>query len=399
MPWEESSQMNEKAKFIARLLEGEKMSHLCSEFNISRKTGHKLRNRYEEEGPIGLYEKSRAPKRKANLINPLLEKVILKIKKEKPHWGAGKIREIFIRRHSDIYPPAKSTFHAIFERQGLVKKRRKRMNKYKAKGTSLGIAKEPNDLWCADFKGEFYLSGSPRKYCYPLTISDSVSRYLISCEALESTKAETSFPVFERAFKEYGLPEVIRTDNGTPFSSPMGLFGLSALSVYWLRLGIKIERIRPGHPEENGRHERMHRTMKKEATKPSGVNFLQQQEKFDNFVDEYNKERPHEALNMKTPAEMYKASIREYKGLPEISYPLHEQQRWVSKNGSLRISRKANVYISMALIGQPVGLTEVDDGIWKVTFMDYDIGCFDEDSYKLAPLENPLEKVLPMSPV
>jgi len=399
MPWKESNKMNEKAKFIARLLEGEKMSHLCSEFNISRKTGHKIRNRYEEEGPVGLYEKSRAPKRRANLISPLLEKVILKIKKEKPHWGAGKIREVFIRRHSDVYPPAKSTFHAIFERQGLVKKRRRRVNKYQAKGTSLCIAKAPNDLWCADFKGEFHLSGSPRKYCYPLTISDSVSRYLISCEALESVKAEASFPVFERAFKEYGLPEVIRTDNGVPFSSPMGLFGLSALSVYWLRLGIKIERIRPGHPEENGRHERMHRTMKKEATKPSGANFLQQQEKFDNFVDEYNKERPHEALNMKTPSEVYKTSIREYKGLPEVSYPLHEQQRWISKNGSLRISRKATVYISMALAGQPVGLTEVDDGIWKVTFMDYDIGCFDEDSYKLAPLENPLEKVLPMSSV
>ena len=399
MPWEESSKMNEKTKFIARLLEGEKMSYLCSEFNISRKTGYKLRNRYEKEGLVGLYEKSRAPRRRANLISPILEKVILKIKKEKLHWGAGKIREIFIRRHSEVYPPSKSTFHAIFERHGLVKKRKRRGNGFKATGTWLSTPKEPNDLWCADFKGEFHLSGSSRKYCYPLTISDSVSHYLISCEALESIKSETSFPVFERAFKEYGLPKVIRTDNGVPFSSPGGLFGLSSLSVYWLRLGIKIERIRPGHPEENGRHERMHRTMKKETTKPAGVNFLQQQERFDNFIEEYNKERPHEALKMKMPSEVYRSSVREYKGLPEISYPLHEQQRWVSRNGSLRISKKASVHISMALAGQPVGLTEVDDGIWTVTFMDYDIGCFDEDSYKFTPLENPLEKLLPISSV
>ena len=400
MPWKESCKMDERMKFITRLQEGEKMSHLCAEFGIFRQTGHKFLNRYKVEGIEGLKDKRRTPIRKARLTEPNIEGVILKLKKEKPHWGAAKIREIFIRRYSEIKPPVKSTFHAIFERHGLVKRRRKRGNGFKAKGTWLSVPKEPNDLWCADFKAEFLLSrSSPRRYCYPLTISDSVSRYLFSCEALESVKIDTSFSVFERVFREYGLPLAIRTDNGVPFSSALGLFGLSTLSVWWLRLGIKIERIRPGHPEENGRHERVHRTIKKETTKPPGTNFLQQQEKFDVFIDEYNKERPHEGLKMKTPTEVYKASNREYKGLPELGYPFHEQEKRITVRGDIVLSRNRRVFISIVLANQPVGLTEVDDGIWKVTFMDYDIGCFDEDSYKFVPLDNPLEKLSMMSPV
>ena len=217
--------MDEKMKFIARLVDGEKMTRLCAEFNISRKTGHKLWNRYQEEGPLGLCDKSRTPLRKANTLNPLMEKAILKIKRQKSHWGAAKIRETFIKRHPNIKPPATSTFHAVFERHALVKRRKKARGRYKATGTFLSNPQKPNDLWCADFKGECLLAGGrPRKYCYPLTISDSVSRYLISCEALESVKSEGAFPVFERAFKEYGLPEAIKTDNGVPFSSPVGLF-------------------------------------------------------------------------------------------------------------------------------------------------------------------------------
>ena len=202
MPWRESCKMDERMKFIGRLQDGEKMSHLCVEFGISRQTGHKFLNRYKKEGIEGLKDKRRSPFRKAHLTDPNIERVILKLKKEKPHWGAAKIREIYIRRYSDIKPPAKSTFHAIFDRNGLVKKRKKRGHGFKATGTWLSTPKEPNDLWCTDFKGEFLLSGGrPRKYCYPLTISDCVSRYLISCEALESVKISSSFPVFERAFK------------------------------------------------------------------------------------------------------------------------------------------------------------------------------------------------------
>jgi len=373
------------------------MSRLCAEFGISRQTGHKFLNRYRKEGIEGLKDKRRVPLRKAHLTDSNIERVILKLKEKKSHWGAAKVREIFMRRYPDIKPPAKSTFHVIFERHGLVKKRRKRGSGFKVTGTLLSTPKEPNDLWCADFKGEFLLSGrSPRRYCYPLTISDSVSRYLLGCEALESVKTDTSFPVFERVFKEHGLPKAIRTDNGIPFSSVLGLFGLSVLSVWWLRLGIKIERIRPGHPEENGRHERIHRTLKKETTKPPGANFLQQQEKFEYFMSEYNKERPHEGLKMKTPAEVYKISSQEYKGLPDVEYPFHKQEKRVTVRGDIVLSRNRRVFISIVLANQPVGLTEVDDGIWKVTFMDYDIGCFDEDSCKFTPLDNPLEKLSTM---
>ena len=394
MPWRESCKMDERMKFIARLQEGEKMSHLCAEFGISRQTGHKFLNRYRKEGVEGLKDKRRVPLRKAHLTDPKIEDTILKLKEKKSHWGAAKIREIFMRKYPDIKPPAKSTFHAIFERHGLVKKRRKRGSGFKATGTWLSTPKEPNDLWCADFKGEFLLSGrSPRRYCYPLTISDSVSRYLLGCEALESVKTDTSFSVFERVFKEYGLPRAIRTDNGVPFSSVLGLFGLSVLSVWWLRLGIKIERIRPGHPEENGRHERIHRTIKRETTKPPGTNFLQQQEKFEYFMREYNKERPHEGLKMKTPAEVYKTSSQEYKGLPDVEYPFHEQEKRITVRGDIVLSRNRRVFISIVLANQLVGLTEVDEGIWKVTFMDYDIGFFDEDSCKFTPLDNPLEKL------
>lgn len=394
MPWRESCKVKERMKFMILWESKEKMSHLCEEFGISRQTGYKFLNRYKQEGFKGLQDQRRTPFRKAHLTDPKVEGEILRLKQEKLHWGAGKIREIFKRRHPNIKLPAKSTFHAIFERHGLVKKRRKRRNGFKAAGTWLSTPQQPNDLWCADFKGEFLLSGSrPRRYCYPLTISDSVSRYLLGCKALESVKMDTSFPVFERAFKEYGLPKAIRTDNGTPFSSALGLFGLSALSVWWLRLGIKIERIRPGHPEENGRHERVHLTLKRETTKPPGTHFLQQQKKFNHFVNEYNQERPHEGLKMKTPAEVYKTSVREYKGLPDVEYPFHEKEKRITSRGDIILSKTKRVFISMALAHQPVGLTEVDDGIWKVRFMDYDIGCFDENSCKFAPLDNPLEKV------
>ena len=391
MPWKESSIMDERTKFISKLIQGEKMTHVCTEFGISRKTGHKLWNRYQSEGFTGIGDKSRAPHRRVRLTPVLVEKAILGLKKEKLHWGAAKIREIFKQKYAGVKTPARSTFHAIFERHGLVKRRKKR-TKPKLTGTWLSTPQEPNDLWCADFKGEFLLTGRPKRYCYPLTISDSVSRYLISCEALESVKTSMSFPVFEEAFKEYGLPSAIRTDNGNPFSSSCGLFGWSVLSVWWLRLGIKIERIRPGHPEENGRHERIHRTLKMESTKPSANSILQQQEKFDEFVNEYNKERPHEALKMKTPGNIYKPSGRKYKGLPDLHYPLHDKEKVITSRGSLILPGKNNVFVSAVLASQPVGLTELDDEVWKITFMDYDLGYFDCESYQFTPLEYPPRK-------
>lgn len=387
--------MDEKLKFVARLLEGEKMAELCRQFGISRKTGYKIWNRYQQTGMQAMTDRSRRPYRQANQLPFQVEKLIVRMKKTRPHWGAPKIRELLIRKYPDIRPPAKSTVHAVLDRHGLVKRRKKR--RYKAQGTYLGPAKRANDLWCADYKGEFLLGN--RRYCYPLTISDFSSRYLISCEALETTKERYAFRVFERAFKEYGLPRAIRTDNGVPFSSCHAIFGLSRLSVWWLRLGIKIERIKPGHPEQNGRHERLHLTLKREATKPAGDNTLQQQEKFDRFMKEYNEQRPHQSLDMKYPAEVYRVSERPYKGLSELEYPLHDKTVIVTYCGRICIGGR-KISLSQVFAGQAVGIREVDDKIWQVSFMEYDLGYFDEQVGRVEPGDNPFgTKVLPMSSV
>src|SRR5882724_11787449 len=235
------------------------------------------------------------------------------------------------------------------------------------------------------------------RYCYPLTVSDYSSRYLLLCEALESNREQLAFPAFERLFHERGLPRAIRSDNGVPFASPHGLFQLSKLSVWWLRVGISIERIRPGHPQQNGRHERMHLTLKKEATRPAGANILQQQAKFDAFLEEFNHERPHEALAMKCPAEVYSASIRTYTGLPDIDYPLHDKTIVVTRCGRICLGKK-RINISIVLAGQKLGVKEVDDGIWLASFMHYDLGYFDLEQKTLQPLDNPFgARLSPMS--
>ncbi len=395
MPWKECNRVDERIKFVARLLDGEKMSHLCQEFGISRKTGYKLYERYKDCGLVGLTDRSRKPQRYAKQLPFQVEKAILQIKQDKPTWGAPKIREVLLRKYPEIAPPAKSTVHAVLARHGLVVSPKKRS--YKAQGTGLAEAYQPNDLWCADYKGEFQLGN--KRYCYPLTISDYSSRYLLACEGLETTKELYAFTVFERVFKEFGLPKRLRTDNGVPFSSPHALFGLSKLSVWWLRLGIAIERIEPGHPQQNGRHERMHLTLKKEATKPAGLNFLQQQAKFDAFIQAYNHERPHQALAMQYPAEVYRASVRQYQGLPEVEYPLHDKTITVTECGRICLKGK-KINFSVVFSGQNVGVKEVEDSIWLVSFMQYDLGYFDEQTCKLEPLDNLFgPKVLPMSSV
>ena len=387
--------MEERLRFVARLLDGEKMAGLCREFGISRKTGYKIFNRYKDCGLEGLTDRSRRPYRHANQLPFQIEKLIIQIKKEFPSWGAPKIRERLRRIYPDVHTPAISTVHAVLDRHGLVKHRRKR--RYKAKGTTLSRPNNPNELWCADYKGEFMLTD--RRYCYPLTITDFASRYLFACDALSTTKEVYAFTVFERAFKDFGLPKAIRTDNGIPFSSPNALWGLSKLSVWWLRLGINIERIKPGNPQQNGRHERMHLTLKMEATKPAGDNFLQQQAKFDDFIDYYNNVRPHQALGMKYPTELYTTSDRPYRGLDELDYPFHDKIITVTRCG--RICFKGQkVNLSSVFAGQNVGIKEVADRIWLVSFMQYDLGFFDHETCRLESVENPFRaKVLPMSPV
>jgi putative transposase len=387
--------MDERLRFVARLLDGEKMARLCREFEISRKTGYKIFSRYKGCGVEGLTDRSRRPYRHARQLPFQIEKAILQLKQEYPSWGAPKIRERLRRKHSEIQCPAISTVHAILDRHGLVRRRRRRL--YKAQGTALSRPCSPNDLWCADYKGEFMLAD--RRYCYPLTISDFASRYLISCEALENTKGLFAFSVFEQVFKDFGLPRAIRTDNGTPFASANSLFGLTRLSVWWLRLGIDIERIKPGHPEQNGRHERMHLTLKQEATKPAAKNFLQQQGRFDQFIQTFNHERPHAALNMRCPAEIYCASPRPYNGLPELEYPFHDRTITVTRCGRICMGQ-LKINLSQAFAGQKVGVKQVEEKIWLVSFMRYDLGFFDHETCRIESAANPFAaKVLPMSPV
>jgi len=385
MPWKERSVMDERMRFVIRLKDGESMASLCREFEISRKTGYKILDRYEESGLEGLSDRARRPFRYANQLPEQVEAAIVAAKREKPNWGARKIRERLLRSfRSEIKVPACSTIHAILDRHGLIT--RARRSRTKAQGTPLSAGLTPNDLWCVDYKGEFKLGN--KSYCYPLTVTDHASRYLLLCEAMESTKERLAFTAFEGLFRERGLPEAIRSDNGLPFASPNALFNLSKLSVWWLRLGISIERIKPGHPQQNGRHERMHLTLKKEATRPAGANILQQQAKFDIFVEEFNNERPHEALSMKYPAEIYTASPRPYQGIPEPEYPFHDRTIMITCCGRLCLYRK-KINITRSLAGQAVGIKEVDDGIWLVSFMQYDLGYVDLEEKTLQPLENP----------
>jgi transposase InsO family protein len=394
MPWKESSVMDERIRFVIRLKDGESMASLCREFGISRKTGYKIFERYEECGLEGLTDRARRPHRYANQLPEQVEAAIVAAKREKPSWGARKIRERLLRRlPSEVKVPARSTIHAILDRHGLVT--RARRSRTHTEGTSLSAGLTPNSLWCTDYKGEFKLGN--QRYCYPLTVTDHASRFLLLCEAMESNQEQFAFTAFERLFKERGLPQAIRSDNGVPFASPNGLFHLSRLSVWWLRLGISIERIRPGHPQQNGRHERMYLTLKREATRPAGANVLQQQAKFDAFQAEFNSERPHEALQMKCPAEVYTASTKPYRGIAEPQDPFHDKTVVVTHCGRLCLYRK-KINLSTCLAGQAVGIKEVDDGIWLVSFMEYDLGYVDLKEKTWQPLENPFgPKVLPMS--
>ena len=394
MPWKECHVVDERLRFVARRLDGEKMTTLCAEFGISRKTGYKIFERYKDCGIEGLTDRSRRPYRHANQLPLTVEKLIVALKREYPHWGAPKIRERLRRRWSCVRCPAISTVHAVLDRYGLVTPRR--LRRPRAEGTALSWPEQPNQLWCADYKGEFMLAD--RRYCYPLTITDFASRYLLQCEALSTTRELYAFTVFERVFKDYGLPDAIRTDNGVPFASPNALYGLSRLSVWWLRLGIRLERIRPGHPEQNGRHERMHLTLKTEATRPAAANFLQQQARFDAFRARYHDERPHQALQMRVPHELYTPSPRPYRGLQDLAYPYHDWTAVVTHCGRLCFDRR-KVNLSKVFAGQQVGVRQVTDRIWLVSFMEYDLGYFDDETCRLEPIDNPFgPKVLPMSP-
>ena len=384
MPWKEVTAVNERMEFVARLKAGERMSDLCREYGISRKTGYKFEQRYEEHGPGGLYDFSRRPRRLARQISVGIQTLILELKREKPTWGAKKIGEVLRRQHPETELPVRSTIHDLLDRYGLVKKRSKRRRYHAYPTLREQDIQTPNQLWCADFKGQFRMGNA--KYCYPLTVTDFHSRYLLACEAMESTRSESTKQGFEFIFREYGLPTRIRTDNGVPFSS-RSVQGLSSLSVWWMRLGIQVERIEPGKPQQNGRHERMHRTLKDDIRPGVSRNLLAQQDQLDRFRDDFNERRPHEALKMKGPADFYKPSLKRFPDrLTEPTYPNHDLVRKVHESGSVLFRDGKNFFISTALAGEAIGFEEEEDGIWRINFMDLDLGFLDDETMKFIPI-------------
>jgi transposase InsO family protein len=355
---------------MERLAKKERATDLSVEFGISRKTVNKFKERFERLGPVGLEDQSRAPKIIPHKTPPEVETVILAERRQHPTWGPKKLKEVLERRLQHAFPSA-SAIGNILARNGLVQPRKKRQ-RHKPRPTLLREAKAPNEVWCIDYKGQFRLGDTT--YCYPLTITDQFSRYILGCEGMSAISDEAAREVCEEVFGTYGLPAVIRSDNGVPFAST-GLAGLTKLSVFWLNLNITPERIRPAHPEENGRHERMHRTLKFETARPARSNLLQQQERFDEFREEFNNERPHEALDMKFPADVYSSSARLFPAtLPELEYPTHDDVVRVNASGQIYVAGVGQVALSAALGRQRVGLREERDGRWLVTFAKLDLG-------------------------
>jgi putative transposase len=371
MPWSRTSPMDQKTQFIADYLrQRQSISELCTNFGISRKTGYKWIDRYLHDGPAGLENRSTKPYTAPNRTLQHIVDALIELRTHHPSWGAGKLLAVIERRHRGWELPARSTACEILKRQGLVPRKRTR-RKIGHPGAPVSAILAPNDCWCADFKGQFKTMDGV--YCYPLTITDGDSRFLLGCQALDSTRVEEAKPVFTRIFKEYGLPTRIRTDNGVPFATNT-LARLSRLSAWWVRLGVLPELIEPGKPQQNGRHERMHRTLKAETTRPPSNSRLAQQRRFDHFRQEFNFERPHEALEMQTPASRYSASSRAMPDkLPPLDYPQSFEVRYVSANGGIRWSRQW-VNVSVTCAGEYVGLEEIDDGVWNVYFGPLKLG-------------------------
>ena len=373
MPWARTDWMSERLKFVAAYLEYEaSFSDLCRDFGVSRKTGYKWVRRYEADGAAALEERSRAPHAHPNAVPAAIVEAVLSIRRRHPRWGPRKLRVILSRQQPRLELPAASTIGDILKRHGLVRRRR-RIRRSSPYGDRLRQYDAPNAVWCADFKGCFSVGG---ERCHPLTISDGYSRFLLRCRALRRPLYAYSKRVFESAFCEYGLPRAIRTDNGPPFST-LAPGGLSRLAVWWIRLGIRPERILPGRPDQNGRHERMHSTLKAETAKPPRSSFPAQQRAFDRFQVEYNDERPHEALGQQVPSSLYRPSLRPYpRRLPEPDYPAHFETRLVYPNGVISFGT-AQWYTSACLPGELVGLEPCEDGRWRVHFGWVPIGFLD----------------------
>jgi len=380
MPWNETCAMDERMMFIADCLRGEvPMTILCDRYGISRKTGYKWLQRYRVDPEGGVLERSRAPHHPAHKLSCLAVRRITAIRKQYRHFGPRKLIVKLRERYPSMEVPAPSTIGDVLRREGLIKPRRRRTPALEVEQPFVDVS-SANDVWCADFKGWFRTSDGTR--CDPLTISDAHTRFLLACRIVDpNTQGVERW--FDQAFREFGLPGALRTDNGAPFASN-GAGGLTRLSVKWAKLGIKLERIDPGAPQQNGRHERMHRTLKEATSRPPADSLRQQQKRFDRFRREYNHERPHEALGQTTPASHYVASWRSYPNrIEDPWYDADHAVRRVRSNGEIKWAGEC-VFISEALIGELVGVAESGYGDWTVRFANIDLGWIDGTTKRFA---------------
>lgn len=376
MPWQEQSPMDLRMQFITELHSGLfTMSELCAQFGISRPTGYKWAGRHAAEGPSGLVDRSRRPHHHPAATAPEILTAIVEARKRFPDWSGAKLVTWLSRQHPAMPWPGRTTAYEILRRAGIIRRRRPRIRVPLHRGPGLRPAQEPNDLWTTDFKGEFLTRDG--RYCYPLTLRDAFSRRVLRCDALTAQTSDETRRRFERAFAEFGLPSRIRSDNGRPFVST-GLGGLSRLNVWWLRLGIALERIAPGHPEQNGAHEQFHRVLKQATVTSPAANARAQQRRFDAFCRLYNEERPHDGLQGGVPVDFYRPSARPLpRRLPPLEYAAHWQVRRVASNGDIAW-RGHRVFVSAALAELPIAFEAVDDAVYTVWLGTVPLARFDE---------------------
>lgn len=379
MPFQESTRMDERYAFVLSYRSGTyTMSELCDSYGISRPTGYKWIERFAAQGLLGLQDRSRAPLHCPHRMSPQIEALVLAQRQARPHWGARKILNGMARQDATLELPSRSAANALFKRKGLSQRRQPR-RRTPAATPARPPMQEPNALWTIDFKGQFRTAD--HRWCYPLTVMDHASRYLLACRSKPNVASVPVERCLNQLFAEYGLPACIHSDNGTPFAS-VGLCGLSRLSLRWIKLGIRVQRSRPAHPQDNGAHERMHRSLKAATVRPPAVNAKAQQARFNIFLREYNLERSHEALDDRTPAELYHPSTRAYPAhVDSPCYPGHFEQRRVSSAGYIKW-RGRSLFIGAAFQHEVLGLEEVDDGLWSLFFARQLLARFDERLHK-----------------
>lgn len=375
MPWNETTAVDERCRFVMTYLSGAvTMSELCARYGVSRPTGYIWVHRYEAAGLSGLQDRSRAPHHCPHRMESFTAQWLLADRRAHPQWGAVKILKRFTERHPKRHAPAPSAISALFKRHGLIEPRTHRQRS-ESHGCQATAVSEPNALWTMDFKGQFRTGD--HRYCYPLTVMDACSRYLLECRGGLDTSGAWVLRSIDELFRTYGLPAAVHTDNGSPFASSCSLGGLSRLSVHWLKLGIRIERSRPASPQDNPAHERMHRTLKAATARPPAANLRAQQPRFDHFTHEYNRERPHEALKLQTPAQVYRRSPRPYPHrIAEPEYPGHFERRLVDANGCIKWHGRW-VFIGAPLSGEHLGLEEIEEDLWSIYFYDHQLARLD----------------------